>query len=185
MTLTEDKVAKNAKKFNDTGVKYGVINDALLELLGADFITAPCTSTTNLYNAFEGGLVDHILTTTKHAMFINGNLPESKQVDAESIIRVCLIHQIGKTKMFVPQESKWHRDNRGEMYTWNEEVLSMSVAERSVYYALKAGIELTEDEVFAIYNYNDDFAQRPLTKKGEKLAALLRVANLVSIIEEK
>jgi len=185
MNVSEDKVKKNAKKFNDTGVKHGVINDALLELLGTDFITAPCTSTTNLYNAFEGGLVDHILKTTKHAVFVNGNLPEGKQVDNESIIRVCLIHQIGKTKMFIPQESEWHRKNRGEMYTWNEEVLSMSVAERSIYYALKAGIELTEDEVFAIYNYNSDFAQRPMDKKGEKLAALLRIANMISIIEEK
>jgi len=87
--------------------------------------------------------------------------------------------------MFVEQTSKWHRENKGEMYTWNEDLLSMSVAERSIYYALKAGIDLTEDEVYAVYNYNSEFAQKPLTSKGDKLAAILRVANMIATIEEK
>ncbi len=183
--LTEEKIKKNAQKFNDTGVKYGVVNDALMELLGVGFITAPCTSSTNFYNAYDGGLIQHILNVTKHAISINNNLPETKQVSTESIIRVCLIHQIGKANMYVEQTSKWHRENRGEMYTWNEEALSMSTAERSVFYALKAGIALTEDEVYAIFNYNSEFAQKELNKLGDKLASLLKVANLVAVIEEK
>ena len=87
--------------------------------------------------------------------------------------------------MFTEQTSQWHKVNRGEMYTFNEELLSMSTSERSVYYALKSGINLSEDEVFAIYNYNSDFAQRPMTTLGEKLAALLRTANMVAVLEEK
>jgi len=183
--LTQEKVLKNAKKFNDTGVKYGVINDELLTLLGDGFITAPCTTTTNLYGAYEGGLIQHIINTTKHALSINESLPESKQVNKDSIIRVCIIHQIGKAKMYVEQTSEWHKKNRGEMYTWNEDLLSMSTSERSIYYALKAGIDLTEDEVYAIYNYNSEFAQKQLTNDGDKLAAILRVANMIAVIEEK
>jgi len=183
--LTQEKVLKNAKKFNDTGIKYGVVNNELISMLGEEFIVAPCTSSTNLYNAYEGGLIEHIINTTKHALSVNESLPEEKQVDRDSLIRVCLIHQIGKSKMFVEQTSKWHRENKGEMYTWNEDLLSMSVAERSIYYALKAGIDLTEDEVYAVYNYNSEFAQKPLTSKGDKLAAILRVANMIATIEEK
>jgi|TARA_R110001592_G_scaffold357071_4_gene659771 hypothetical protein len=183
--LSQEKILKNAKKFNDTGVKYEVINDDLMNMLGQEFINAPCTTTTNFYGAYDGGLIQHILNTTKYALKINENLPEIKQVNNGSIIRTCLIHQIGKAKMYSEQTSQWHKDNRGEMYTFNDELLSMSTAQRSVYYALKAGINLTEDEVFAIYNYNSDFAQRPMTTLGEKLAALLRTANMVAIIEEK
>ena len=51
--LTEEKIKKNVQKFNETGVKYGVINDELRTLLGVDFITAPCTTTNN--NLREGG----------------------------------------------------------------------------------------------------------------------------------
>lgn len=183
--LTSEKILKNAKKFNDTGIKYEVINDELMDMLGKEFINAPCTTTTNLYGAYDGGLIQHILNTTKYALKINEALPDNKQVNTTNIIRVCLIHQIGKANMYSEQTSQWHKDNRGEMYTFNEDLLSMSTAERSVYYALKAGIDLNEDEVFAIYNYNSDFAQRPMTTLGERLAALLRAANMVAIMEEK
>lgn len=183
--LTKEKILKNAKKFNDTGIKYEVINDDLINILGQEFITAPCTTKTNLYGAYDGGLINHILNTTKYALKINETLPESKQVNTSNIIRVCLIHQIGKAKMYSEQTSQWHKDNRGEMYIFNEKLLAMSTAERSIYYTLKSGINLTEDEVFAIYNYNTDFAQRPMSTLGEKLAALLRTANMVAILEEK
>ena len=183
--LSKEKILKNAKKFNDTGLKYDVVNDDLMNMLGKEFIDAPCTTTTNLYGAYDGGLIQHILNTTKYALNINEALPEDKQVSSKNIIRVCLIHQIGKAKMYSEQTSKWHKDNRGEMYTFNDELLSMSTAERSIYYALKCGINLNEDEVFAIYNYNSDFSQRPMTTLGEKLSALLRTANMVAIMSEK
>ena len=185
MSLSKEKILKNAKKFNETGVKHGFITDDLMNLLGSEFIGAPACSTTNLYNAFEGGLVLHILNTTKYAVSINELLPAEKQVDAASLIKVCFLHQIGKAKMFVEQKSQWHRDNKGEMFTFNEDLLSMTVSERSVYYALSSGISLSEDEVFAMYNYNEDFSGRPMKTKGEKLAAILRIANQLAVIEEK
>lgn len=185
MSLSKEKIIKNAKKFNETGSKYGFINDTLLELLGQEFIIAPASTSTNLYGAFEGGLINHILTTTKYAISVNEMLPEDKQVKAESLIKVCFLHQIGKSKMFVEQTSQWHRDNKGEMYIFNDDLLSMTVTERSVYYALSAGVSLTEDEVFAMYNYNEDFSGRPMTTIGEKLAAILRVANQLAVIEQK
>ena len=87
--------------------------------------------------------------------------------------------------MFVEQKSQWHKDNKGEMYIFNDTLLSMSVAERSIYYAMTAGIKLSEDEVFAIFNYNSDFAARPLKSEGEKLASILRVASMIAVIESK
>ena len=185
MSIEKEKVAKNAKKFYDTGVKYDFVNEELMNLLGEDFITAPACSTLNLYNAYEGGLIQFILTVTKYAISVNDTLPEDKKADSKSLIKVCMLHQIGKAKMFVEQTSKWHRENKGEMYIFNEDLLSLSVAERSIYYAMQAGIKLTEDEVFAIFNYNSDFAGRPLKTDGEKLAAVLRVATMIAVIESK
>jgi hypothetical protein len=183
--LDKEKIIKNAKVYHDRAVSYGVSNDELLSLLGIEFITAPCTTSSNMYGAYEGGLIKHLLNVTKHAVRVNTSLSDSKKVDEKSLIRVSLVHQIGKAKMFIPQESEWHRKNKGEMFTWNESLLSMTVAERSVYYLLKSGVELTEDEVYAIHNFNSDFASRPLKAEGEKIAAILRVANLIATIEEK
>ena len=33
-----EKILKNAKKFNDTGIKYDVINDDLMNLLGKEYM---------------------------------------------------------------------------------------------------------------------------------------------------
>jgi hypothetical protein len=183
--LTKEKVLKNAETYHKKTTEYGVMNDKLIKMLGEGFISAPCMMGENQYCAYEGGLIAHMLNVTKEAMGINNSLPENKRVDTKTLVRVCLIHQIGKSKMYVEQTSKWHRENRGELYTFNDTLLSMSTGERSVYYLLNSGIDLTEDEVFAIYNYNEDFTNRPITKDGEKLANILRVANLLAIIHEK
>lgn len=183
--LTKEKIIKNSKKFNDTGVKYGFINDKLVEMLGIEFFSAPACTTKNLYGAYEGGLINFILTITKHAISINDLLPEDKKVSQESLIKVCFLHQIGKSKMYTEQKSQWHRDNKGEYYTFNEDLIALSVAERSIYYLMEAGISLTEDETFAIFNYNSDFSTRPLTREGEKLASILKVAIMTAIIEIK
>ena len=51
----------------------------------------------SLHNAFPGWLLDHIITTTKYAVDINLTLPEELRVENESLVKVCFIHQIGKT----------------------------------------------------------------------------------------
>lgn len=183
--LSKEKIIKNSKKFNDTGVKHGFINDKLVEILGIEFFSAPACTTKNLYGAYEGGLIHFILTVTKHAISINGLLPEDKKANQDSLIKVCFLHQIGKSKMYSEQKSQWHKDNKGELYTFNEDLISLSVSERSIYYLMQAGISLTEDETFAIFNYNSDFSGRPLTREGEKLASILRVAIMTAIIEIK
>jgi hypothetical protein len=185
MSITKEKMTKNAIKFNATGIKYNVINDKLLEMLGVEFISAPCSTSDKLYNAYEGGLIAHILETTKQAIMVNNSLPEEKQVDLHSLIRVCMIHQIGKAQMFLKQDNEWFIKNKGEHFKFNDMLLSMKTGERSTFYALKAGIDLTEHEVFAIYNQDFDFGHRKLTSKGEKLAAILKVANLIAIMIQK
>lgn len=160
MGITDEKILKNGKKFNESGLKYGVLNDNLLEMLGEEFFHAPCTTSEEMYNAYKGGLVQHILNVTKYALNINKSLPEDKQLNVESVVRVCLIHQIGKANMYVVQDNEWFVKNRGEHFKFNDEVLSLKASERSVYYALKSGINLTEDEVYAIYNSTSDFGYR-------------------------
>ena len=46
--------------------------------------------------------------------------------------------------------SEWHRKNQGKMYEFKENLVSMRVSERSVYYALSHGVKLTQEEFSAI-----------------------------------
>lgn len=158
MALDQEKVVANTKKYFETATKLGFMNNELMTFLGEDFIKAPASSMAHYHNAFEGGLVDHLLKVATYAVRINDSLPEDERADKTSLLKVCLLHQIGKAKLYTPCTSEWHRKNQGKMYEFNEDLTSMRAGERSLYYAMSHGIKFTEDETVAILNFdkNDD-----------------------------
>ncbi len=182
--MTEEKVLKNTKKYFETATKYGFMNDGLLEFLGQEFVNAPASTATNLHNAFDGGLIAHLLLTTKYAVSINNSLPENLQVEIGSLIKVCLLHQIGKAKLYKPIVSKWHNE-RGINYEFNEELTSMRVGERSTIYALSNGVTLSETEFQAIINHDKDDSDKQAKWHSATISVILRQANELAILEEK
>ena len=140
----------------------------------------------HLHNAFEGGLIDHLLRVTKFAVSINENvLPEALKLDKKTLIKVCFLHQIGKANLYVPCSSEWHRTNQGKMYEFNNDLLSMRVGERSVYYTLGNNIPLTEEEYQAIVNYDKDDTDKQAKYHTSMLGTILKMANELAIAEEK
>lgn len=182
--LSKEKVKKNTKKYFETAEKYGFMTDQLMEALGTEFIGAPASTATNLHNAYEGGLIAHLLLTTKYAISINEVLPKHLKVDTTSLIKVCLLHQIGKANLYLPFDSKWHND-RGIMYEFNEELVSMRVGERSAYMAQANGVSLTEEEYQAIVNHDKDDTDKQAKWYSTTLGIILKQANELAILEEK
>ena len=158
MSLEKEKIVANAKKYFETATKLGFMNDELTSFLGEAFIIAPASSMASYHNSFEGGLIDHLLNVTKYAVLINKSLPANEQVNQDSLVKVCFLHQLGKSKLYTPCTSEWHRKNQGKMYEFNDDLTSMRVGERSVYYATAHGVKFTEEEFVAILNFdkNDD-----------------------------
>ena len=146
MSLEKEKIIANAKKYFDTAKKLDFTNQEFTDFLGQNFIAAPASTMESLHNAFEGGLIDHLLRVASYAVKFNNALPESEQVNQNSLLKVCLLHQVGKANLYKPCTSEWHRKNQGKMYEFNEDLVSMRVSERSVYYALSHGIKFTEEE---------------------------------------
>lgn len=182
--LKQEQIVKNTKKYFQTTQDLGIMNDEFMNFLGEDFIKAPASTSKNLHNAFEGGLIDHLLNVTKYAVNFNNALPEEEKVDQVSLIKVCLLHQIGKANLYVPCTSEWHRTNQGKMYEFNNDLVSMRVGERSVYYALSHGIKLTEEEYSAIIMFDktdDKMAEYHNTTIGD----ILKMASLFAIKNEK
>ena len=184
MSLKKEEIVSNMKKYIDTSKKFNFMTPELEDLLGADFIKAPASTMKKLHNAFEGGLVDHILRIMKHAYHINKGMVDEMQISMESLIKVVYLHQIGKTNLYLPETSKWHRDNLGRMYDFNEDLTSMRVGERSAFYILKCGINLTDDEYVAIINHDksDDLQSE---WHNSVIGDVLKVAIRLAIIEEK
>lgn len=182
--MTKEKVIANTKKYLETAQKHGAMTEELQVFLGEDFIKAPASTTVNLHNCFEGGLVDHLLRVTKHMFLINkNNLPANLKVEESSLFKVGLLHGIGKAKLYVPTAEGW-KIKKGQKYDFNNALTSMDIGERSVFYALSFGVELSDDEAAAIVNYDkigDDKAEWHNTTVGD----LLKLAVRIAIMEEK
>jgi hypothetical protein len=184
MSLEQAKIVANAKKYFDTATKNGFMTNELMSFLWEDFIKAPASSMTSYHNSFEGGLIDHLLKVAKYAIGINNSLPENERVDQTSLLKVCLLHGIGKTKLYTPCTSEWHRKNQGKMYEFNEDLVSMRVGERSAYYAISHGIQLSEEEYTAILFFDktdDKMSEYHNTLLGE----LLKIGNVLAIKSAK
>lgn len=184
MSLEQAKIVANAKKYFETATKNGFMNDELMSFLGEEFIKAPATSMTSYHNAFEGGLIDHLLKVAKYAINVNNSLPEDERVDQTSLIKVCLLHGIGKAKLYTPCTSEWHRKNQGKMYEFNEDLVSMRVGERSAYYAISHGVKLTEEEYTAILFF-DKTDDKMSEYHNSMLGELLKMGNILAIKSAK
>lgn len=182
--LKQEQIVKNTKKYFQTAQDLGIMNDEFMSFLGEAFIKAPASSMKDHNNAFEGGLIDHLLNVTKYAVIFNNALPEDERVEQKTLVRVCLLHQVGKAMLYKPCTSEWHRTNQGKMYEFNNELTSMRVGERSVYYALSHGIKLTEEEFSAIIMFDktdDKMAEYHNTMLGD----LLKTASIFAVKNEK
>jgi hypothetical protein len=184
--IKQEQIVKNTKKYFQTAQEQGFMTEDLMSFLGEDFIKAPASTMSDLHNAFEGGLIDHLLRVTKFAISINENvLPEHLKLDKKTIIKTCFLHQIGKAHLYLPCTSEWHRTNQGKMYEFNDELVSMRVGERSAYYALSNNVSLTEEEYQAIVNYDKDNTDKQAKYHNSLLGDLLKMANDLAITEEK
>lgn len=184
MSLTKEKIIANTKKYFDTATKNGFMTDELTKFLGAEFIEAPASTMKTQNNAFEGGLIEHLLRVAFYAVRLNNSLPDEEKVDQSSLLKVCLLHQIGKAKMFTPCVSEWHRTNQGKMYEYAEGLTSMRVSDRSVYYAMSNGISFTEEEYMAILNF-DRTDDKMAEYHNSTLGSLLKFGNSFAINNSK
>lgn len=182
--LTKEQVQKKSKKYYEAGKKYGALNDELIKFLGVNIVHAPATPKDDMHNAFEGGLIDHMLKVSKYIVNINECLPKNLKENTDELVKVSLLHQIGKTFLFKKQNDGWRISNLGENYTYNNEIVELKVGERSAYYALKFGIDLSEKEYQAIINYDKEF-DKQAKYFSESMTKLLKQANELAIIEEK
>lgn len=184
MSLEKEKIVANTKKYFETATKNGFMTNELMTFLGEAFIKAPASTMESLHNAFEGGLIDHLLRVAQYCVKFNNSLPTDEQVNQESLLKVCLLHQIGKANLYTECKSDWHRKNQGKMYEFNADLTSMRVSERSLYYAMSNGVTFTEEEYAAIIMF-DKVDDKMAEYHNSILGELLKIGNTFAIKHEK
>ena len=181
----KNSINKNKKIFEMTNEKYQVYTPKLVEFLGESLFTAPASTSTSLHNAYDGGLMDHLIRVAKKAAMFNESLLEEIKYSKETILKISFLCEIGKVYQYKPCESEWHRKNQGKMYEFIEDNISMRVGERSLFYALYNGVILTEEESQAILNFDKKESDDQSYWHSQPLTDILRSAVKFAIIEEK
>lgn len=177
---------KNKEKFLETNLKYGIFTAELADFLGEAFYTSPASPALDMYGCYPGGLLDHLMKVCKYSIQLNALLPEAIRVDVNQIIKVVFLAQIGKVFLFKPNENEWRRNVQGKMYDYrDDEMIVMTVGERSAYYANKYGVKLTEEEYQAIVNSDKEGTERSVRWVSTPLSHIIKLGFEMAVLEEK
>jgi hypothetical protein len=125
---------------------------AFKEFLEKETVWLTSPASTRFHLNIEKGLLLHSVGVTYNALELKNLL--AKDISNESIIITGLFHDLGKVGLpgkpyYLPNDNKWEVDNRGKAYKINPDIVTMSIAVRSLFLIGKH-ISLTEMEAQAI-----------------------------------
>jgi hypothetical protein len=182
--MSASKIEKYKAKFVEINKEYGIFTKELENFLGDDFYLAPASISLDMFNCYPGGLLVHLMTTAKYAVNINEQLPENIKVDKASLMKVVFLSQIGRTFMYSVSTNEWQAKNLGRMYEYNNDLMRVSVGERSIMYAIQNGVQLTDEEYQAIlYSDKDDSEKMPRIFLAP-ISQIVRMGSQLAIMEE-
>ena len=119
---------------------------------------APASGKEHYHNAHVGGYVEHVLHVTELAVQIKEMWKLNKATinfTDEELIFAAIHHDLGKVgdmnnDYYVPQDSEWHRKNRGEIFTHNGDLSYMTVTDRAIFLLSQFGITMSETEYIGL-----------------------------------
>ena len=157
--LTAEQIAKNWEQLrsliNNTfeGERKEKLNK-MYDHFEDRMCMAPASGKEQYHYAHVGGYVEHVLHVVDCALKIT-NLwaAEGATINftTEEVIFAAMHHDLDKVgdmdkDYYVPQESEWHRKNRGEIFTHNGELQYMTVTDRAIYLLNQFQVPMTENE---------------------------------------
>ena len=180
--LTITQLENNKKKFQETDQKYGIFTKELLEFLGEAIYTSPASSSLNMIGCYPGGLLHHIIKGCKYSIKLNEILPDDLKQPIESIVKAAFLCQIGKVFMF---EIAIGPSSIGKMYNFNDNLVRLHVGERSGYYALKYGVQLSDEIYQAIINIDKEPDDKMAKYFSAPLTQVIKLGFELATMEEK
>ena len=183
--LSVEKINENyvlfLKKLEGVGVDYANI----VKYVGENNLkNATFAINSDMGMAYDGSLINIILRkVTKYAVLINQMLPENVKVNEESLVKVCLLHQISKAIMFEENDSTWEKTNRGLLYKYSELEGSLRCGERSAYICLSNGVQFTPEEYEAMRIMDKDSEDTYTKFYSSPIATIVKQANELAAMD--
>lgn len=208
--LTPEQILENFQKFTKfiENSFRGERQEKLLKLVSdyEDRIAlAPASDNVGYHNAFPGGYVEHVMRVIEMAVNYYSYLKDTvgveflNNVTLEEVMFAALNHDLGKIGVgdepyYEVNTSDWHVRNQGKIYKKNNNLVHMSVPDRSVFLLNSYGISFSENEYLAI-KIHDGLYDEANTgyfkqwnidqKQAINLAVILHHADHVATMQEK
>lgn len=182
--MTQEEKEKNFDLFIKKVEQCGVNTEKLVENYGDALRNAPFTNINDNGNAYPGSLINIVLKTlTPYAVRLNELLPEEQRVDKTTLVKICLLHHIGKAIKLVPNTNSWEVEKRHMLYTYNNELPSIRTGLMSLSMLNECGIFLTKEEIEAITINDRDLTDDQSRFFASTMASIIRMANELTYIE--
>ena len=139
--------SKNYGLYIDKLSKMGFETTKLEDDYGERLIDATFSISNDNGLAYDGSLLQTVLyKLTPYAIKINDLYPEEIRVNKESLIKVCLLHQIAKAVRLIKNDNEWERDKRGLLYKYDSKQPAIKTGMHSLVIAQNCGIPFTPEE---------------------------------------
>jgi len=165
--MNDNEIIENFEKFRKLLLRVSDRREALekfLEKYADRIAVAPGHDRNNRLSAAPGGLVRRSLNTLAVARDLSKMAAfAEKEISAESIIIVSLLHDIGRVgdatgDYYLPQTSSWHIE-RGSLYVFNPDIKRMTHPHRGLCFLQSEGVILTQDEWMAIVSQSNAYEE--------------------------
>jgi hypothetical protein len=182
--LTEEKLNKNLEIFKEK-LEEIAPNNKLIDNIGDKLRNATFSPNGSDSLVGDGTLLNTILRKlTPMAIKLNELLPEDKRIERDSLVKVCLLHQIAKAVKLIPNDNEWEIEKRGIYYKYDNELPSIRTGLHSLAIAQEADIKFTVEEVEAM-TINDKDINDDMTRfHSSPFANIIRMANEMIYISE-
>lgn len=184
MEITKEIQERNLKLFFKKLSQIGVDTDCLEQKYGEKIMTATFANANENGFAGEGTFLEVLLKIlTPYAVRINELLPEHKRVDKNTLVKVCLLHQIAKAIKLIPNDNAWEVEKRGMLYKYDPSLPSIRTGLYSLFMAQNCGITFTAEEVEAMTVNDRDMTDEQARWFSSVMATIVRQASELTYLE--
>lgn len=182
--VTKETKEKNLSLFFKKLSQIGVNVESLEKNYGHVIMNGSFTNSNDYGNAYDGSLLEIVLKTlTPYAIKLNEILREDKRVDKNTLIKVCLLHQLAKSIRLIPNDNPWEIEKRNLVYKYNPNVPSIRTGLHSLILCQECGITFSAEEAEAMTVNDRDLTDEQSRWHSSVMATIIRQANELTYIE--
>ena len=184
LIMTEEVKEQNYQLFLKKLSQLNIDTKLLDEKYGNIIKNATFTNNNDFGNAYEGSLIEILLKIlTPYAVRLNELLPQEKQVDKNTLVKICLLHQISKSLRIIPNDNQWEIEKRNLVFKYDASQPAIRTGLHSLVMAQECSINFTAEEAEAMTINDRDLSDDQARWHSSTMASIVRMANELTYLQ--